>query len=38
MTGLQKIMGLIKASGLSLEEQQFGIRQLNEANSERLPM
>ena len=38
MRGLKKIMGMINASGLSLEEQQFGTNKLHEANRERLPM
>jgi hypothetical protein len=37
MTGLKNIVGIIKASGLSLE-QQLSMHQLHEANNERLPM
>ena len=38
MRGLKKIMGMISASGLSLEEQHFGHHKLQEAKRERLPM
>jgi hypothetical protein len=38
MRGLKKIMGMLNASGLSIEEQHFGRHQLLEANNERLPM
>jgi hypothetical protein len=37
MTGLKNIVGIIKASGLSLEKQ-LSMHQLHEANNERLPM
>jgi hypothetical protein len=38
MTGLKEIVGVIKASGLSLEQQLMSTHQLHEANNERLPM
>jgi hypothetical protein len=38
MRGLKKIMGMLNASGMPIEEQQFGTNKLQEANLERLPM
>ena len=38
MKGLKNILGTIKASGLSLEQETISMHQLLEANNERLSM